>query len=223
MGSASVAVMPHRSKIPSKHIYSRERARNRSASQAVIESHSISFGVPNFMAWFILSKIFSTVLTLFRLGHTSEADKDLEILILRQQLSILQRQIDKPIKPNRAEKLTLAVLSANLKKQTKRPAKKFRSLIRIFQPETVFGWHRQLVKRKWTHPKKSKVGRPPTTDKVKALVVHLALENYWGYGKIKGELLKLGIKLSLTPWAISSETKASFPLQSEPVLSAGRH
>ncbi len=150
------------------------------------------------MAWFILSKIFSTVLTLFRLGHTSEADKDLEILILRQQLSILQRQIDKPIKPNRAEKLTLAVLSANLKKQTKRPAKQFRSLIRIFQPETVFGWHRQLVKRKWTHPKKSKVGRPPTTDKVKALVVRLALENYWGYGKIKGELLKLGIKLSLT-------------------------
>lgn len=105
------------------------------------------------MAWFILSKIFSTVLTLFRLGHTSEADKDLEILILRQQLSILQRQIDKPIKPNRTEKPTLAVLSANLKKQTKRPAKQFRSLIRIFQPETVFGWHRQLVKRKWTHPK----------------------------------------------------------------------
>jgi hypothetical protein len=33
---------------------------------------------------------------------------------------------------------------------------------------------------------------------VKALVVRLALENYWGYGKIKGELLKLGIKLSLT-------------------------
>ncbi len=31
-----------------------------------------------------------------------------------------------------------------------------------------------------------------------ALVILLAQENYWGYGKIKGELLKLGIKLSLT-------------------------
>ena len=102
------------------------------------------------MAWFILSQMFSTLLTLLRLGHTSDKDKDLEILILRQQLNILQRQLDKPIKPNRAEKLTLAVLSANLKQQRNRPVKQFRSLIRIFQPETVFGWHRQLVKRKWT-------------------------------------------------------------------------
>jgi hypothetical protein len=134
------------------------------------------------MAWFILSQIFSTLLTLIRLGFTADKDKDLEILILRQQLNILQRQMGKPIKPNRAEKLTLAVLSANLKKQSNRPVKQFQSLIRIFQPETVFGWHRQLVKRKWTHPKKGKVGRPLTKDKVKALVVLLARENNWGYG-----------------------------------------
>ena len=113
------------------------------------------------MAWFILSQMFSTLLTLLRLGRTSDKDKDLEILILRQQLNILQRKLDKPIKPNRAEKLTLAVLSANLKKQSNRPVKQFRSLIRIFQPETVFGWHRQLVKRKWTYARKNKVGRPP--------------------------------------------------------------
>jgi hypothetical protein len=150
------------------------------------------------MAWFILSQIYSTIVTLLRLGFTSDKDKDLEILILRQQLNILQRQIDKPIKPNRAEKLTLAVLSANLKNQTNRPVKQFQNLIRVFQPETVFRWHKQLVKRKWTYAKKNKVGRPPTSAKVKALVVHLAQENNWGYGKIKGELTKLGIKLSLT-------------------------
>jgi putative transposase len=150
------------------------------------------------MVWFLVSQLFSLFLTLFRLRLTSETDKDLEILILRQQLGIMQRRQDKPIKPNRAEKLTLAVLSANLKKQSKRPTKQFRHIIRLFQPETVFGWHRQLVKRKWTHPKKNKVGRPPTKDETKALVVRLALENNWGYGKIKGELSKLGIKLSLT-------------------------
>lgn len=97
------------------------------------------------MAWFILSQIFSTILTLLRLSCTSDKDKDLEILILRQQLGILQRQIYKPIKPNRAEKLSLAVLTANLKQQTMQPVKQFRSLIRIFQPETVFAWHRTLV------------------------------------------------------------------------------
>jgi len=73
------------------------------------------------MVWVLVSQLFSWILTLFYFLLTSETDKDLEVLILRQQLGILQRKQDKPIKPTRAEKLTLAVLSANLKKQTKRP------------------------------------------------------------------------------------------------------
>ena len=104
-----------------------------------------------------------------------------------------------PIQPSRAEKLTLAVLAASLKKQTNKPIKQFKSLIRLFQPETVFGWHRALVKRKWTHARKNEVGRPPTAEEVKKLVIQLALENDdWGYGKISGELEKLGIELSET-------------------------
>ena len=150
------------------------------------------------MIWFLISQLFTLMLTLFRLARTSEADKDLEILILRQQLGILQRQQNKPIKPNRAEKLTLAVLAAGLKKQTNRPINTFKRFIRIFQPETVFGWHRQLVRRKWTHERKNEVGRPPTSDEVKALVIRLARENNWGYGRIEGELDKLGITLSQT-------------------------
>jgi hypothetical protein len=150
------------------------------------------------MIWFLLSQLFALILTLFRLRHISEADKDLEILILRQQLGILQRRQDKPIKPNRLEKLTLAVLAASLQKQPKRPVHQFKQLIRIFQPETVFGWHRQLVRRKWTQQRKNKVGRPPTSEDTKALVIRLARENNWGYGKIEGELRKLGIKLSQT-------------------------
>lgn len=148
------------------------------------------------MIWFIVSQLFAMILTLLRLGRTSETDKDLEILILRKQLGILQRKQDKPIKPNRAEKLTLAVLATSLRRQTKRPIKQFKSLIRLFQPETVFGWHRQLVRRKWTYEKKNKVGRPPNDEVVKKLVIQLALENNWGYGKIEGELSKLGITLS---------------------------
>ena len=66
------------------------------------------------MAWFILSQMFSTLLTLLRLGRTSDKDKDLEILILRQQLNILQRQLDKPIKPNRAEKLDFSCAFSQL-------------------------------------------------------------------------------------------------------------
>ena len=51
------------------------------------------------MGWFILTSIFSTLLALFRIRILSEQEKDLEILILRKQLAILQRKHDKPIKP----------------------------------------------------------------------------------------------------------------------------
>lgn len=145
------------------------------------------------MIWFLVSQLFTLMLTLIRLARTAEADKDLEILILRQQLGIMQRRRDKPVKPNRVEKLTLAVLTASLLKQTNQPASKFKQFIRIFQPETVFGWHGQLVRRKWTHERNGKVGRSPTSDEVKALVIRLAQENNWGYGRIEGELQKLGI------------------------------
>jgi hypothetical protein len=50
----------------------------------------------------------------------SEGEKDLEILILRQQLATLQRKQEKPVKTNRAEKMLLAILTAKLKEVTKR-------------------------------------------------------------------------------------------------------
>jgi len=62
------------------------------------------------MGWFILKHIFSTILSIINTTRLSNEEKDLEILILRQQLSILQRKHDSPIKPNRVEKITLAVL-----------------------------------------------------------------------------------------------------------------
>ena len=61
------------------------------------------------MGWFILSYLFSTLISLVSIGRLSEQEKDLEILLLRYQLSILERKLDKPVKSNRAEKLTLAV------------------------------------------------------------------------------------------------------------------
>ena len=103
------------------------------------------------MVWFIVAHIFSALIGLIRTSRLSESDKDLEILVLRQQLDILKRKQNVSVKPNRVEKLTLAVLSARLKEQTNRPVNKLQDVIRIFQPETVFGWHRELVRRKWTY------------------------------------------------------------------------
>src|SRR5215208_3937577 len=71
---------------------------------------------------FILKPIFSTILSIINITRLSNQEKDLEILILRQQLSILQRKHNSPIKLNRVEKITLAVLTARLKRITHRSA-----------------------------------------------------------------------------------------------------
>ena len=151
------------------------------------------------MIWLAISLVFSTVLELIRIGRLSEKDKDLEIMILRHQLDVMTRLQAKPVKPNRAEKLTLAVLTKKLKQSTNRSTSQLREIIRIVKPETVIRWHRELVRRKWTQEQKFKGGRPRINQEIESLIVRLAQENYrWGYAKIEGELLKLGHKVSIS-------------------------
>jgi putative transposase len=129
----------------------------------------------------------------------SKQEKDLEILILRQQLAILQRKQEKPVKANRAEKMMLAILTAKLKAMTRWSTGQMRSALRIFQPETVLGWHHDLVRRKWSYTHRNKGGRPKMERELERLILRLARENTrWGYGKIEGELLKLGYDASRT-------------------------
>ena len=71
------------------------------------------------MIWFMIGHLFSTLLEWLSIGRLSEQEKDLEILLLRQQLVILERKLDKPILPSRIEKLTIAVVAAKLKATTK--------------------------------------------------------------------------------------------------------
>jgi putative transposase len=120
-------------------------------------------------------------------------------MVLRYQLGIAERKMQKPVRANRAERMTLAVLANRLKQQTGRPANQFRQLIRLVQPETVFRWHRDLVRRKWTQENKGKPGRPRIDVQMEHLIVRLAKENLrWGYYRIEGELTKLGFDVSLT-------------------------
>ena len=67
------------------------------------------------MVWFILGHLVTTLLDWMSIGRLSSGEKDVEILLLRQQLMILQRRLDKPICPERVEKLMLAALAAKLK------------------------------------------------------------------------------------------------------------
>jgi putative transposase len=68
----------------------------------------------------------------------------------------------------------------------------------LVRPETLFRWHRQLVSRKWTRPHRPP-GRPALDPEVRELSLRLGRENpRWGYMRIRGELLQLGIRVSAT-------------------------
>ncbi len=151
------------------------------------------------MGWFILAHIFSTILSLIQVGRLSDKDKDLEVIILRHQLAVMTRLHSKPVKPNRAEKMTLAVLTNKLRQSKNRSPNQLRDVIRIIRPETVLRWQRELICRKWTYEQKNKGGRPRIHQEKESLIVRLAKENIrWGYGKIEGELLKLGYRVSIS-------------------------
>jgi transposase len=64
--------------------------------------------------------------------------------------------------------------------------------------ETLQRWHRRLVAGRWTYPRHGQ-GQPPLDDGMQQLIVRLARENpRWGYQRIQGELLRLGVQISAT-------------------------
>ena len=133
------------------------------------------------MGWFILSQLFSTMITLVILGRLCEAEKDLEILFLRQQISILLRNRVQPVNATRVEKLKLTAFAARLKEITNRSATQLGEIMRLFQPETVLGWHRELVRRKWTFTHKARGGRPRLSQEIEDLITRMVKENsLWG-------------------------------------------
>src|SRR5437764_7387661 len=130
---------------------------------------------------------FSAVLRLLARNRRSEFAKDVSLLVLRHQLAVLGRQQRRPLlRP--ADRALLAALARLL------PPRRRHGL--VVTPQTLLRWHRELVRRKWAQPPRSR-GRPPVNDRVRELVLRLARENTrWGYPRIAGELLKLGLRVS---------------------------
>jgi transposase len=130
---------------------------------------------------------FSAVLRLLARRRRSTFAKDVELLVLRHQLAVLRRQQPRSL-VGPADRAFLAALTQIL------PLPDRRGL--IVAPQTLLRWHRELVRRKWTRSK-ARSGRPPFEGRVRELVLRLARENpRWGYPRISGELLKLGVRVS---------------------------
>jgi Integrase core domain len=119
-------------------------------------------------------------------GHDDGA-RDLEILVLRHQLRVLQRTAGRP-KLRAVDRVLLAAASRVLPRD--------RWVAFLVTPATLLRWHRELVRRKWTYRKTGRPGRPPTDPELRALILRLARENpRWGCVRIQGELRKLGIRV----------------------------
>ena len=62
----------------------------------------------------------------------------------------------------------------------------------LVTPDTLLAWHRKLIAKKWTYPRKGP-GRPRITQEITDLVLRMASENIsWGYDRIQGALANLG-------------------------------
>jgi len=70
-------------------------------------------------------------------------------------------------------------------------------VIRIVKPATLFGWHQQLVRLKWTYRQHHPGGRPRTDREIEWLVARLARDNTWGNERIQGKMLGEGNLTSL--------------------------
>ncbi|MET7338783.1 hypothetical protein [Nonomuraea sp. NPDC005650] len=124
-----------------------------------------------------------------------------EILILRHQITVLERQLGTETRVRFAPK-DRAFLAALL---TSLPREVLRRLRLLVRPDTVLRWHRDLMRRRHARtcrPKRR--GRPPTVGSIRTLALRLVRENpTWGYRRVHGELTTLGIEIApSTVWEI---------------------
>jgi putative transposase len=136
--------------------------------------------------------MFCKVMGWLALLTRSSAAKDAELLLLRHEVAVLRRRVARP-RLDWADRAVLAGLARLLPRWVGQG--------RLVQPTTLLGWHRDLVRRRWTYPHRR--GRPGVALEIRDLVLRLARENpSWGTAA-STVLCRLGYKLGAsTVWAI---------------------
>jgi putative transposase len=115
----------------------------------------------------------------------SRLDLMVENAMLRQQWIVLNRQIKRPQLTN-PDRFRLVILSHF--------TKFWNQCLPIVQPDTLLRWHRELFRIYW---RRKSPDEPRVSPETISLIQKMARENsLWGAERIRGELLKLGFKVS---------------------------
>jgi putative transposase len=122
------------------------------------------------------------------LGLRGQRELALENLALRQQLMAMKRATRRPHLQARDRLFWIAL---------RRIWRNWRTAVVLVRPDTVVGWHRDWLCRRWTQRSTRPNGRPPVTREIRALVREMATANpLWGAPRIHGELRTLGVDVS---------------------------
>ena len=117
-----------------------------------------------------------------RLSRREKTWKTAEILILRHQLTVLQRRQPRRPKLNWADRALFAALLSVI------PEARRHRLRLLVTPDTIVRWHRDIIRRRQAaRSAHGGSGRPATRRNIQALIRRLARENpEWGYRRIHG-------------------------------------
>jgi transposase InsO family protein len=111
-----------------------------------------------------------------------------ENALLRQQLIILRRQVKRPTY-RKTDRLLLVLLA--------RMARTWKQALFLVQPETLLRWHRELFRLFWKRKTKACARKSKLLPETICLIKEMAAKNrLWGAERIRGELLKLDIRVS---------------------------
>ncbi len=134
----------------------------------------------------VLGRIFSLLRD--RIAVAWRSDHEHEIVRRRQHVRILQRTHSHPRRLSQWEKVDFAVLAARLVALSSTGRRRFAQASRVFKPNTLLKWYRELVRHTWTFKDRRRAGQPPIGSDLADLIVRLPNGHpRWGDGKLEGE------------------------------------
>ena len=137
------------------------------------------------IAYLLMRWILGLAVLVFR----GDQAKNTELLVLRHENMVLRRHAGR-VRYEPAGRAWFTALTRFI------PRRRWAGIFPV-TPATLLAWHRKLAASKYDTSTRREPGRPATVRSIARLAVRLARENpLWGYRRIHGELIKLGVTVA---------------------------